>query len=302
MKRKRTILMYGRTRSGKTSQLGELAKHVKVTLGKKSLIYTIDKGGVGPLMPLVDLGIVDLVLQEATNPFMFLSKVSRGQVRVGGKWTPTDLSQYGMVAGESLTGFGDGLMLDLADKASQGINIGGGANVNFSISSDGETLKVGGSNMAHYGIVQTRILDEVLRSQNLPVEFVVWTASASKEEDMNAGGKVIGPAVVGKALTSELPRQFDLCFRLDCLPAQQGKPERHIIYLGNSLDVAAGNAVSLGNTRIPLGGPELPSMVEPASIIKVLELINDAEQKAKEAIEKELKSLTSPMSPQVKVV
>lgn len=297
MKRKRTILMYGRTRSGKTSQLGELAKYVKLNLNKKSLIYTIDKGGVGPLMPLVDLGIIDIVLQEDTNPFMFLSKASRGQVRVNGKWVPADMSQYGMVAGESLTGFGDGLMLDLADKASQGINIGGGANVNFSVTSDGETLKVGGSNMAHYGIVQTRILDEVLRSQKLPVDYVVWTASASKEEDMNAGGKVIGPAVVGKALTSELPRQFDLCFRLDCLPAQQGKPERHIIYLGNSLDVAAGNAVSLGNTRIPLGGPELPSTIEPASIIKVLELINDAEQKAKEAIEKELKSLTSPTSP-----
>lgn len=291
-RRKRTILMYGRTRSGKTSQLSELVKYVKQLTGKKSLIYTIDKGGIGPMVPFIELGLADVILQEETNPFMFLAKASRGQVRDDkGKWIPADLTKYGMVAGESLTGFGDAIMLDLADKASQGINIGGGANVNFSITSDGETMKVGGSNMAHYGIAQTRILDEVLRSQKLPVDFVVWTASASKEEDMNAGGKVIGPAVVGKALTSELPRQFDLCFRLDCIPAQSGKPERHIIYLGNSVDVAAGNAVSLGNTRVPYyaGAPDLPSTVEPASIIKVLTLIEDAEKKAKEAIEKELK-------------
>src|SRR3954469_6783452 len=97
--RKRTILMYGRTRSGKTSQIAELAEYGKITTGKKSLIYTIDAGGTGPLGPVIDLGLVDLVMQEGTNPWMFLSKVSRGQVRdKAGKWVPADLSQYYMVA------------------------------------------------------------------------------------------------------------------------------------------------------------------------------------------------------------
>lgn len=289
MIRKRTILMYGRTRSGKTSQITELAEHVKATTGKKTLVYSIDKGGIGPLVPYVDLGLIDLVLQEDTNPFMFLSKVSRGQVRDKGKWVQADMSQYGLVANESFTGFGDALMNNMAEQAAQGINIGGQANVSFSVQSDGETLKIGGSNMAHYGVAQTRLLDEFLRSQRLNVPYVMWTASASKEEDQNFGGKVIGPAGPGKALTAELPRHCDLCFRIDCLPAQQGKPERHIIYLGNSVDLAAGSAVSLGNTRVPMGAPELPATVEPASIVKVLALIEDAENKAKEAITKRLK-------------
>jgi hypothetical protein len=284
----RTIMMYGRTRSGKTSQVGELAEYVKVNLGKRSLIYTIDKGGVGPLEPYINLGIVDIISQGDTSPWLFLRKAATAQVRdKAGKWVPAKLDDYGLIAIESFTGFSDSLMNDLAAKAAEGINIGGAANVNFTINSDGESFKIGGSNMAHYGIVQTRMLDEFWRSQKLNVPFLMWTASASKEEDQNAGGKVIGPAGPGKALTPEIPRHCDLCFRIDCLPAQGGKEERHVIYLGNSVDLNAGNAVSLGNTRVPMGAT-LPATVEPASIVKVLQLIDKASKDAEEAIKKRL--------------
>jgi hypothetical protein len=280
--RKRTILMYGRTRSGKTSQIAELAEHVKTTTGKNTLVYSIDAGGIAPMGPVVDLGLVDLVLQGETSPWLFLNKVSRGQVRnEAGKWVAADLSKYGLIAIESFTGFGDAIMIDMATQAGNGVNIGGQANVGFSITSDGETIKIGGSNMAHYNVAQTRLLDEFLRSQKLNVPLILWTASASKEEDGNFGGKIIGPAGPGKALTAELPRHCDLCFRIDCSPSKQGVGEKHTIYLGNSVDVGAGNATSLGNTRIPLG-VELPPTVEPASIVKVLQLIEAAETKAKE--------------------
>lgn len=280
--KKRTILMYGRTRSGKTSQIAELAEHIKVTTGKNSLVYSIDAGGTGPLEPVIDLGIVELIPILETSPWLFLSKVSRGQVRgTDGKWIPADLSKYGMVAAESLTGFGDALMIEMATQAGNGVNIGGQSNVSFKITSDGETLNIGGSNMAHYNVAQTRLLDEFLRSQRLNVPYVLWTASASKEEDGNFGGKIIGPAGPGKALTAELPRHCDLCFRIDCSPSRQGVEEKHTIYLGNSVDINAGNATSLGNTRVPLGA-KLPSIVEPASIVRVLALIAEAELKAKE--------------------
>jgi hypothetical protein len=286
--KKRTILMYGRTRSGKTSQIAELAEHGKVTTGLDSLVYSIDAGGTGPMQPLIDLGIIKLVPQGETNPWMFLNKVARGQVKdESGRWGPVDLTKYFMIAIESFTGFGDALMINLAEQAAQGVNIGGQANISFNVQSDGETIKVGGSNMAHYGITQTRLLDEFLRSQKLQVPILLWTASASKEDDQNNGGKVIGPAGPGKALTSELPRHCDLCFRIDCTPAQMGKDEKHIIYLGNSIDLASGNATSLGNTRIPMG-VTLPSTVEPASIVKVLALIEKAESDAKEAIQKRM--------------
>lgn len=292
--RTRTILMYSRSRGGKTTLIGELAEHVKVRMGLKSLVYSIDRGGSGPIYPHIKLGLIDFVDQQDTDPWVFLNAAAQGKVRdpKSGKWVKTDLTQYGMVAFESLSGFSDALMASLADKAAQGINVGGGANVSLQIQGDGETLKIGGSNPSHYNIVQTRILDECGRSQKLSVPYIVWTAGVSKDDDQNASGKVIGPAICGKALTAEFFRHIDLAFRLDCFPSEGGKPERHILYLGNSVDVKAGNAVGLGNTRTPMGST-LPPTIEPASLVKALTLIEEEERKAEEILKTRLASLSA---------
>lgn len=285
----KSILLYGRTRAGKSSQITEMAEYVKKTEGKLTRVYTADRGGVGPMQAHIDLGLIEVVAQESTDIWVFLNKAVRGYVRdAQGKWVPGKNENIGMFAFESLTAFADELMASMAKKASEGTSIGGGSNISFNVSGDGETLKVGGSNMAMYGVCQSRITSECWESQKLPASYVLWTASASKDEDQTAGGKVIGPAVVGKALTAEVPRWFQLCFRIDALPAQGGKPERHILYLGNNVDLASGNAVALGNTRVPLGSPELPSSIEPASLPKALEMIQNAEKTAKESIKKRL--------------
>ena len=292
MKRTRTILMYARSRGGKTSLIGELALHLMETTGKPSLVNSIDKGGIGPIQPLVDLGVIELVEQLNTDPWIFMNKISTGQTRdERGKWVKADLSKYAMIANESLTGFSDAFMNDLAAKAANGVNIGGSGNVSFSVSGDDTTMKIGANNMSHYNVVQNRILDEVWRSQKLEVPYLIWTAGASRDDDPNSSGKVIGPAIAGKALTAEMLRNFDLTFRLDCIPARGTAQEKHILYLGNSFDIAAGNAVSLGNTRIPLvpGMKPLPSTLEPASLVKALQLIEAAEVEAKTLIQKRLK-------------
>lgn len=285
MNRKRTILMYGRSRAGKTQLIAELAEWLMTTLGLKTLVYYIDKGGIGPMVPMIKLGIIDLVEQINTDPWIFMNKASNGYVRDGaGKWVKADLTKYACVAHESMTSFSDMFMNSLAEKSAQGINIGGAANVAFTIAGDDTTLKIGGNNMGHYNVVQNRILDEVWRSQKLEVPYCLWTASASRDEDPNSSGKVIGPAIAGKALTAEMLRQFDLTFRLDCTPATSLKGEEHILYLGNSVDLAAGNAVSLGNTRVPMGADPLPATIKPASLVRAIELIEKAEKQAEEVI------------------
>jgi len=81
------------------------------------------------------------------------------------------------------------------------VNIGGGANISFSVSGDGETLKVSG--FQHGDVWSLSISDHGggVESQKLPGD-VLWTASVSKDDDQSASGKVLGPAVVGKSLTT----------------------------------------------------------------------------------------------------
>lgn len=300
MAKKRTILLYGRTRSGKTTLIGELAEKIFRETGKITLVYTADKGDYSAILPYVELGVIKVISQEATDPWVFLNMAGKGRVRgPDAKWIPGDLSQVGMVAFESLTAFAEALMTDLAAQSAKGVNIGGAANVSFTVQGDGESLKIGGNNMGHYNVVQTKITEEVWASQRLPVDVILWTASVSKDDDPTSGGKVLGPAVVGKALTNEVPRWFDLTYRLDAFPGEGVKPERHVLFLGNQKDPNAGNAVGLGNTRVPLDAKALPPSIEPASLVKALELSLGGHNEALEAIKKRLegKVPSSPLKP-----
>jgi hypothetical protein len=288
-KNRTTILMYGRSGSGKTAQIGELAKYVAKTLGKRTRLYTADRGGLDTIQPLIDIGVIDLVPIESTNPFVFLNKAVRGYVRDGsGKWIPGDLSNTGLVAFESFRSLAERIKQWMEDS---GLNIGGTANQSFQVNdaSSGEQLKIGGGNIAQYGITQSRITSEVWESQQLPVEYLIWTSSVSKDEDTTTSGKVLGPDVIGKALTAEVPRWFHYTFRLDTIPAQQGKEERHLLYLGSHVDVGAGNATGLGNTRMPLDAPKLSkTVIEPASIVEALRILDESKQKAVDVLKKQL--------------
>lgn len=286
-----TILLYGRTNAGKTAQVGELAEYVKSKTGLDTRLYTADKGGVDTIKPYVNLGIVDVVSIGESDPWIFLNAAVRGKVRQGQKWVldPAANKKVGLYAFESMRSIAEALMTSMAQMAGRGTNIGGGSNISFQVASEGETLKISGSNMAHFGVAQARMTEEIWESQKLAAPYVLWTSSVSKDDDLNAAGKVLGPDVIGKALTTEVPRWFNLTFRIDVIPAQQGKPERHILYLGNHVDVGAGNASGLGNVRLPLDSPKLDvNVIEPASISKALDLLTRSTTSAEDAIRKRL--------------
>lgn len=290
MSKKRTILLYGRTNAGKTAQLAELAGHVYQTEKRITRLYTSDRGGLDTIRPYIDLGIIEVVEIGATDPWIFLNCSAKGMVRdAKGKWVDGDNKNVGMFAFESLTSIADALMADMVTKAANNVSIGGGANISFVVAGDDRTMKISGSNMAHFGVAQSRIKEEVWASQKLDATYILWTAGASKDEDLEASGKVVGPAVVGKALTAEVPRWFNLTFRIDCLPAAQGKPERHLLYLGNHQDLNAGNATGLGNIRLPLDAPAIPTTtIEPASLVKAIDLIDKGSDSAQETLKKRL--------------
>jgi hypothetical protein len=179
----------------------------------------------------------------------------------------------------------------MSEKASKGIILGGDANVSFDITGDGETFKVGAlKGYGKYAIPQDRVHAEMLESQRLDAEFVVWTAGSSKDDDDVSTTKIIGPDVIGKALTGVLSMDFNYTIRIDVLPAKDGKPERHLMYLGTTSDVNAGNAMALGNIRRPLDAPPLATtIVEPADIVRALKMVrDDAAKAATETIKKRI--------------
>lgn len=276
----KTILLYGRSGAGKSTQIGELSEYVYTKLGKTTRLYTADRGGVDTIQAHINEGLIQVVDIGESNPFVFLNKVARGFVKdAQGKWVPGDLSKVGLVAFESITSICDLLMANMAQQAAAGVNIGGSGGVTFTATGDGEAVKVGSTNMAMFGVAQNTIMWDIWQSQKLPVDYVLWTASVSKDEDTNAGGKVLGPAAAGKALTPEIPRSFQRSFRIDVVPGQGTAAPQHILYMGISTDLNAGNATALGNSRVPLGS-DVPSKITPASLTKALELIEKAEQES----------------------
>ena len=285
------ILLYGRTNSGKTAQIGELAEYVLVKTGLPTLMWTADKGGTKTIQPYIDLGVIQVVEMGASDPFIFLNKAASGHIRdANGKFIKADLSKYGLVAFESFRSFADSMMMAMEQKLGAGVNIGGSANIAFQAASDGETLKISGSNQPIYGIAQNQIRNEVWNSHRLPVPWLIWTSAVSKDEDINAAGKVLGPDVIGKAMTTVTPYWFDYTIRLDTIAAQTGKPERHLMYLGTHSDVNAGGAAGLGNIRLPLDGSLKDTIIEPASIVKALEAIQAGSTSATDKIRQRLGS------------
>lgn len=281
--------MYGRTNSGKTAQIGELAEHVMKTEGKKTRLYTADRGGLDTIAPYIEEGIIEPYEIGDHNPWHFLHHACSGHIKdTTGKWVQGDNSGIGMFAFESLRSFAEALMEDMKNQAAAGVNIGGGSNISFQVKEGTDALKVSGSNMAHFGVAQSRMTEEVWKSQKLNASYIVWTSSVSKDDDTMASGKVLGPDVVGKALTGEVPRWFNYTFRIDVVPAQMGQPEKHILYMGNHIDVGAGGAAGLGNIRMPLGTKLEKNTIEPASVVKALEIIEAARRSAREDIRKRL--------------
>ena len=288
----RTICLYGESGSGKTTQIGSLAEHVYNETGKTTILYTCDQGGEESIQPYIDLDIITVIKMNDADPWVFLNRAMQGLTPVDGRWTPVDWSKVGMVAFESLQSMASRMMQNLSEKAARGVNIGGDGMVRFKASDGGESVDIGGSNRAHYGLVQNRIAYEVRRGFSLPTDYVMWTSSVTRDEDPNSNRRVVGPEVVGKALATEVPRWFNYTFRIEGQPAKGTVPGVHTLYLTNYLDKNAGNAVGLCNVRMPKDAPPLKqATVEPADLVKALEIARAGQQAAAEVIRKRTKKV-----------
>ena len=282
----KTVCIYGESGAGKTTLIGELAEHVYGQTGKQTLLYTSDQGGEESIQPYIELGIIQAVHINNIDPWVWSNNTSQGLIPDGkGGWDRADLSKIGLIAYESLQSLAALMMQNLAEKAAKGISIGGDSMVRFKATDGRESVDIGGSNRTHYGIVQNRIARDVRRGFALPVDWVLWTSSVTRDEDPNSNRRVVGPEVVGKALATEVPRWFHYTFRAEGEPAKGNIAGEHLLYLTNYLDKAAGNAVGLCNVRMPKDAPPLKkAIVKPANIVEALTIAQEGQKTATAAI------------------
>lgn len=290
-----SILIYGPTGSGKTAQLGILAEDVYVRTGRITRLATADFGGTGTLDPYIDEGLVEVVPLATANIWIWLHKVITGHIRdEAGKWVldPARNARVGVWAFESAHGIAQLLKLDIEQRSASGAAIGGDTNSSFDIKADGESLRIGSTKgYQKFAIPQSEVLQAIYASFHLPGEYVVWTAGLSREEDETLASQVIGPDVLGRALTPVLPKDFHYTFRLAVVPAAAGKPAEHLLYLGQHQELQGTRpVVALGNTRRPLDAPPLPqTVIKPAHLVKALTCIQqEARQAAREAIRRRI--------------
>lgn len=280
-----TILLYSPTGGGKTTQIGLLAEEVFATTGLKTRIYTADFGGTDVLDPYVELGMVEVEEIGSSNVWLFVNKAVRGQVKgTDGKWKLDEVrnAKVGAYAFESAHGIANLMQIDMEQSAGKGMPIGGDANTSFTIKADGEELKVGSQKgFGKYGVPQSQVLQAIYQSFKLPASYIVWTAGLNMDKDEITTSKVVGPDVIGRALTGVLPKDFNYTFRLGVNPSKDGKAEEHVLYLGTHVDPQAGGAIAMGNIRRPLDAPALTQQViKPADIVKALKLIKEDGKKA----------------------
>lgn len=225
-------LLYGEPGSGKSRSLMALIKQMHEATGKIARVYTGDGSyGFYQAAGLEDAGMIKLMdFSIRDYPFTVMQQICEGLWPVDPldpkakmvKLTPDELAKTGMWVFEGASVAGNFMLGDkeggLARRAAKGETIGQDAPVMFS---DSPEYKFGGNAGAHYNVGQRHILADILRSKSLPGE-VYWTAhervddgerggafaKGQTADKVKIGEKIIGPELVGKALTSSIAREF----------------------------------------------------------------------------------------------
>ncbi len=309
-----TVLTYGPTGAGKSAQGGLLAQAIFKATGLKTRLYLTDNGSEGPWQPFIRSGIVELIdLRTLPHAFLMAQEIAAGKVpRPGavnpktgfaaGKWEKVDNANIGLFVYDSLTSLAAKMLAGCADKAAVNVNIGGGGAANFT---DGDidwggAITLGSNNMTHYQSVHQH-LDRVVNglAQLVITEqaMVYCTAGEERgESDTSNKGNMIGPQFVGKAYTSGAASKFGKTFHMS-LETLAGKEPIHRLWTVTHPEKSAANMLAVANRRLPMppeGLPvthpilkaiaDLPVVIEPASVVKALTIIDNVSKQVEEVM------------------
>jgi hypothetical protein len=199
----------------------------RVIVGDGSAATYYDRG-------LVDAGVVEVldfsmrdwpmtVLEQLCSGWWPDTKDLRDHTAPLVKPRPEDLLKLGVWAGEGLAVAAKYIMGDmkggLAEQASRGIKIGQDSPVLATdalmdpktgqiIKGSGPGSTFGGNPMAHFGFAQKRMEANIERTKMFP-GLVIWTTHERGAQDKISQEKVVGPEVIGEALTANIQRAFN---------------------------------------------------------------------------------------------
>lgn len=294
---KESILIYGMSGAGKTTQAQELAKFINNRLHKKLRLASCSGGGWTSIQPAIDAGIiVPTYIRSRKFPVETLDKISRGfwpehpddpESPLLPPERQRDWDDIGGLTNDSLTEGCEWMMSYINSQEAAGKIKISSQSANFK---DGET-NYGSPSMAHYGNVQSRIADFVAQSKTLRDWYIMWTALELKATDDIARLPLYGPDIVGKAKTATACAWFDNTLHLYMTGAgglKAGTVQRRL-YLTNHFetDQIPYVAKNRGHFYAPL-----PEFLEgdKCSLAVFLQLLEESHTKAKEKLIAELKS------------
>ena len=200
-------MLYGDSRTLKSWEWLQIARHILRTTGKLTRVVYADLGGFKAVQEASEAGLIKVFkLADAESPSAALMKLTRGEwpvERDGSvlnewpKFEDNGGEEIGCYVFDSFTSLAALAMQELIEKRQRV-----GQDVVGAFEFWGE--KFGNPSMAHYGSVQWALRRLLANIANLPVPLAIVTALEGVGKD-EAGRAVYGPMAIGKALTDSLP-------------------------------------------------------------------------------------------------
>ena len=279
----RTIALYSDSGGGKTTQIGEYAKFIFKSSGRRTILNAADLGGFSALNPLIKKGIilVNKYDPSVNDPWVWINQAVEAAAS----------KEIGLHAFDSGTSMCEALLSSCAKLSAAGQDIGGRPAPKFVINKGSkDAIKIGSNVDSHYMTVQGFIKDAINRSTWIDTEAIpsdiLWTFGLYRGESQTDQA-IYGPQLAGKALTPLMPKWFLYTFPL-VVDVTAGQSPKHRLLLQQQPD-SMGMATYYANSRYPMGGTTpCPLAIEPASLPEAITCIENAAKEAEDNLDAEL--------------
>lgn len=222
-----TTLIYGPSGAGKTTQAFRLVKYLlekerKINPNAKARLIACDGGGYTPFIQsgYVDKGLVRVFdIRQQENMLATMKRLADGYwpVKRNGQLIfnreepacRPNWIDIPILIIEGMTSIAGALINHLSDQ-----DVGQGFKFSYVVKDD--DYQIGGLQEGHYGIVQKAIAQFITKGFNaIPCKYIIWTALRIKAEDKTSHETILGPEVVGSAMTHRVTSLLGSTFYLE---------------------------------------------------------------------------------------